>query len=92
MKFLLWLLRIAIFIALFGLSIKNSNPVELRFFLDHSWIAPLSLALLVTFALGVTVGFTTLATTIVAQRRELARLKRQLDDQHDKQTPQQPNN
>lgn len=88
MKVLLWLLRIAVFVALFGLSIKNSNPIELRFFLDHTWVAPLSLALLVTFALGVAVGFTTLAATLVGQRREIGRLKRRLED---KPTSQETN-
>ncbi len=88
MKVLLWLLRIAVFIALFGLSIKNSNPVELRFFLDRSWIAPLSLTVLVTFAIGVAVGFTTLASTLVALRREISRLRHSLEE---KQISQQPN-
>ena len=50
MKILIWLLRIVIFIALFGLAIKNSTTVELRFFFDQHVGAPLSLVLLVTFA------------------------------------------
>ncbi|RTL50425.1 MAG: LapA family protein [Rhodocyclaceae bacterium] len=78
MKIALWLLRIGVFIALFGLSIKNSSPVELRFFLDRSLTAPLSLALLGTFVLGVVVGFITLFATLVGQRREIAKLRREL--------------
>ena len=41
-KLLVWLLRILVFIGLFGLAIKNSGPMELRFFLDQSWTAPVS--------------------------------------------------
>ncbi len=58
LKLLVWLLRIAVFIGLFGLAIKNSGPMELRFFLDQSWTAPVSVVILVVFAVGVAVGLT----------------------------------
>ncbi|MCF8177433.1 MAG: LapA family protein [Sulfuritalea sp.] len=57
-KFLVWLLRIVVFIALFGLAIKNSGPMELRFFLDQAWTAPISVVILTVFAIGVVVGLT----------------------------------
>lgn len=75
MKFLLWPLRILVFIALFGLAIKNSGTVELRFFFNQVWLTPLSLALLSAFVLGVLVGMTGFFATYVAQRREISRLK-----------------
>jgi uncharacterized integral membrane protein len=74
MGFLLWILRIAVFIALFGLAIKNSDTVELRFFLERSLHAPLSLVLLATFAAGAAVGLTVAFATLVRQSRQLARL------------------
>ena len=58
LKLLIWLLRIVVFVGLFGLAIKNSGPVELRFFLDQSWTAPISLVVLAVFAIGVGVGLT----------------------------------
>jgi len=76
MKFLLWLLRLVVFIALFGLSIKNSGPIDLRFFFNQSFVAPLSLVLLAAFVLGVVLGLTAFFATFVAQRREISRLKR----------------
>jgi len=79
MKLLLWLLRIAVFIALFGLSVKNSSTVDLRFFFNQSLIAPLSLVLLLAFVLGVVVGLTTVSAAFVAQRREISALRKQLD-------------
>ena len=57
-KLLVWLLRILVFIGLFGLAIKNSGPMELRFFLDQAWTAPVSVVILAVFALGVAVGLT----------------------------------
>lgn len=52
----LWLLRTIVFIGLFGLAIKNSGTMELRFFFDRSWQAPISVVLLASFAAGVVVG------------------------------------
>ena len=57
-KLLVWLLRIVAFIGLFGLAIKNSGPMELRFFLDKAWTAPVSVVILSVFATGVAVGLT----------------------------------
>jgi len=58
LRIVVWLLRIAIFIGLFGLALKNSGPVELRFFLDQAWTAPVSVVVLAVFAAGVAVGLT----------------------------------
>ena len=58
LKLLVWLLRIVVFVGLFGLAIKNSGPMELRFFLDQAWTAPVSVVILAVFAIGVAVGLT----------------------------------
>jgi uncharacterized integral membrane protein len=58
LHFLLWILRIVVFTALFSLALKNSGPVELRFYFEQAWQAPVSVVLLVTFALGILVGLT----------------------------------
>ena len=58
LKLLVWLLRIVVFVGLFGLAIKNSGPMELRFFLDQAWTAPISVVILAAFAIGVAVGLT----------------------------------
>lgn len=57
-KVFVWLLRIVVFVGLFGLAIKNSGPMELRFFLDQAWTAPVSVVILAVFAIGVAVGLT----------------------------------
>jgi lipopolysaccharide assembly protein A len=76
MKTLVWLLRLAIFIVLLGLAIRNDSPVELRFFFDRSVQAPLSLIVLAAFAIGAVVGLSAAFATLVRQRIELGRLRR----------------
>jgi putative membrane protein len=75
MTVLLWLLRGVVFIALFGLAVKNSEPVELRFYLDGVWIAPLSMVILAAFVLGAIIGLTATLGTVVRRGRELGRLR-----------------
>lgn len=75
MTVLLWLLRGIVFVALFGLAVKNSEPVALRFYLDNVWVAPLSMVILAAFALGIVIGLTATLGTIVRRGRELGRLR-----------------
>ena len=78
MRILVWLLRIIIFIALFGLAIKNSGAVDLRLYFGNIWQAPLSLVILGCFAGGAVVGVTAGFATMIRQRREISRLQDQL--------------
>jgi putative membrane protein len=75
MKVLVWLVRGIVFIAVFGLAVKNSGPVDLRFYLDSAWQAPLSVVILAAFAAGVAVGLTATVAIVVRQGRELRRLR-----------------
>ena len=56
MRLLIWLLRAVIFIGLFGLAIKNSGPVELRFYFSQLWQSPLSLVILAALSPGPSLG------------------------------------
>jgi putative membrane protein len=78
MRFLIWLLRVIVFVALFGLAVKNSAPVELRFYLDGVWQAPLSLVILAAFFAGAVIGLTATVVTLVRQGRELRHLHTRL--------------
>ncbi len=80
MKTLIWILRFIVFIALFGLAIKNSATVDLRFYFDRHIDAPLSLVVLGTFVLGVAVGISSAISTLLRQRRELGRMRRRVGD------------
>ncbi|MDP2793095.1 MAG: LapA family protein [Sulfurisoma sp.] len=79
MRVLVWLLRAVIFFMLFGLAIKNSGTVELRFFLNQDWQAPLSLVLLVAFTAGVIIGLAAAVGAWTRQRRELAELRARIE-------------
>ena len=78
MRFLNWLLRIAVFIALLGFALKNDQPVVLRYFFGYEWQTSLVLALLIFFAAGIGIGFLAVLGSIFRQRREIAALKREL--------------
>jgi len=75
MRALVWFFRAVAFVALFGLAVKNSGPVEVRFYLDSAWTAPLSLVLLAAFVVGAVVGLSIALATVLRLRRELARLR-----------------
>lgn len=77
MNALLWFLRGILFIILLGLAIKNSNDVELRFFFDATWQAPLSLVLLAALVMGVVLGLLALLPQVIRLRRSVGQLKRQ---------------
>jgi uncharacterized integral membrane protein len=81
MNALLWLLRAALFVILLGLAIKNGGDVELRFYFDARWQAPLALVVLASLATGVLLGLLALLPRLVRQRREIGRLQRALDRQ-----------
>lgn len=78
MRVLIWGARIVLFFLLFGFALKNTDPVSLRFFFDTIWQAPLVIVLLSFFAAGALFGLLAAFGALFGQRRELARLRRQL--------------
>ena len=46
MRYLVWLLRIVLFLILLGFAVKNDQPVVLRYFLGYEWQASLVVILL----------------------------------------------
>jgi lipopolysaccharide assembly protein A len=56
MKYLMWLLKAAIFFTLFAFALNNEQAVTVRFFFGTEWRAPLVLVVLAAFALGLIVG------------------------------------
>jgi putative membrane protein len=78
MRIVIWLLRAIIFVALFGLALKNSASVDVRLYLDTVWQAPLALVILASFAAGTLIGMTALVATLVRQRHEIGKLRGQV--------------
>ncbi|MBM3392156.1 MAG: LapA family protein [Betaproteobacteria bacterium] len=77
MKYLIWLLRVIVFVMLLGFAIKNSGGVTVRFFFDADWQLPLVAVMLIFFAAGAAVGVTAALGSYLRQRREILALKRQ---------------
>ncbi|KTT21828.1 LapA family protein [Pseudacidovorax intermedius] len=56
MKYLLWLLKAAIFFTLFAFALNNQHEATVHFFFGTSWRGPLVLVVLAAFAAGLVVG------------------------------------
>ena len=56
MKYLMWLLKAAIFFTLFAFALNNQQNATVYFFFGTHWTAPLVLVVLTAFALGLIVG------------------------------------
>jgi len=72
MRYLIWLLRIAVFIVLLGFAIKNDQPVTLRYFLGYEWNASLVVVLLCFFAAGAVIGILAMLGPVLRLRRQLS--------------------
>lgn len=79
MRYLVWILRLVVFVVVLMFALKNTGPVDVRFFADHvATGVPLIVVMLVVFVLGVIFGFLVAAPSIMRRRREAARLRREL--------------
>ncbi|MGC2047535.1 MAG: lipopolysaccharide assembly protein LapA domain-containing protein [Gallionella sp.] len=78
MRLLNWLLRAALFILLLGLAVKNDETVKLKYFFGLEWETNLVILLLVFFAAGALAGILAMFASLLKQRREISRLKRDI--------------
>ncbi|MEJ5990172.1 LapA family protein [Ramlibacter sp. PS3R-8] len=56
MKYLVWLLKAAIFFTLFAFALNNQQDATVNFFFGTRWTAPMVLIVLGTFAAGLVIG------------------------------------
>ncbi len=56
MKYLMWLLKAAIFFTLFAFALNNQQAVAVYFFFGTLWKAPLVLVVLAAFSTGLALG------------------------------------
>jgi len=78
MRALVWFVRFILFILLFGFAVKNDHVVDLHFFFGNQWRFQLVFIILVAFAVGALMGVTATITSLLRQRREISRLRKQL--------------
>lgn len=85
MKPLMWALRLLLFLLLFGFAVKNDHPVDLFFFFETVWQLPLVFIVLLAFAAGTLMGVTATLASWLRHRREIARLRRELARERERQ-------
>ena len=56
MRYLLWLLKAAIFFTLFAFALNNQHDTTVHFFFGAYWRGPLVLVVLAAFGVGLVVG------------------------------------
>ena len=72
-----WILRAAIFFALFAFALNNQQDVAVHWFSGIQWRAPLVLVVLAAFAAGLVAGVLAMVPRWLKQRREASRARRQ---------------
>jgi len=82
MRYLIWFLRLVLFVILLSFAVKNDQPVVLRYFFGYEWQASLVVVLLVFFAAGTVLGVLAVLGNLLRQRKQLATLKREARLRH----------
>lgn len=72
MKYLIWLLKAAVFFTLFAFALNNQSSVQVRLFFGAYWQAPLVLVLLATLAIGAELGILVMVPVWLRAKRHLA--------------------
>ncbi len=75
MKYVLWLLKAAIFFTLFAFALNNQQVVSVNFFFGTLWQAPLVLVVLAAFSAGLALGVLVMMPRWWKKRRQLSTAK-----------------
>lgn len=80
MRYLVWVLRLLVFIAVLIFAVKNTDPVKVNFYADYAvQNVPLIVVMLVTFVVGAVFGLLLTVPVSMRRRREVARLRREVE-------------
>ena len=80
MRYLVWALRLLIFIAVLTFALKNTEPVKVNFYASYALQdIPLIVVMLVVFVVGAVFGLLLTVPAAMRRRREAARLRKELD-------------
>lgn len=75
MKFVSTIVGFILFILFFGFALKNTQEVDLHFFLNYELRGPLVLMLLGFFVAGAALGILAVTPTVFRHRREASKHK-----------------
>ncbi len=80
MRYIVWALRLVVFVAVLMFALKNTGPVAVAFYGDYVVNnVPLIVVMLSTFVLGTLFGLLLTVPAALRRRREAAKLRRELD-------------
>jgi putative membrane protein len=80
MRYLVWALRLIVFVVVLLFALKNTGPVDVNFYADYIVHGvPLIVVMLVVFVLGTLFGLLLSFPSAIRRRREAVRLRRELD-------------
>ncbi len=80
MRYVVWALRLVVFVAVLMFALKNTGPVAVAFYGDVVVNnVPLIVVMLSTFVLGTIFGLLLTVPGALRRRREAAKLRRELD-------------
>lgn len=80
MRYLVWFLRLLVFVVVLMFALKNTDPVAVNFYNDFViQSVPLILVMLVTFVVGALFGLLLTLPAGMRRRREAIRLRRELE-------------
>ena len=78
MRYLVWILRLIVFVVILMFALKNTGPVDVGFFGDYVITGvPLIVVMLIMLVLGTVLGWFIALPSLLKQRRDIARLKRE---------------
>ena len=80
MKYLLWLLKAAIFFTLFAFALNNQQEAAIRWFFGQEWRAPMVFIVLAAFGLGCAFGIFAMVPSWWRHRRLARTHTRRADD------------
>jgi lipopolysaccharide assembly protein A len=78
MKFIVWLIRVLVFVLLLVLALSNTDPATLKFPGGYTWSQPLILIGLAFFVVGLLAGLVSSMPALWRLRMENGKLKREL--------------
>ena len=90
MRYVLWIIKLLLFVLVLTFAVKNTDPVTVRYYLGSQWQAPLVLVMLIVFCVGAVVGIMTALGHVFRQRREIGGLKKELRSKQPQRTDPVP--
>jgi lipopolysaccharide assembly protein A len=78
MQFLIWIIKIALFLLILSFALVNTDPVTVRYYLGYQLETPLVVALLAAASVGAILGLLVGLFQTLRLRRQIATLKRDL--------------